>query len=561
MRIAMAQLNPTVGDVAGNTRAILGAVEAARAGGADLVVTPELSLIGYPPRDLLLKPAVLGQMRDALAYIAGAAKGIGVLVGYAEENRSPVGRRLFNTAALLVDGQVAAQARKSLLPTYDVFDESRYFEPGPNVEVVNFLGKMLGLSICEDLWNDEELVGRQLYTFNPVEALARGGADMLINMSASPFVLGKNDFRRRLVSHQARRWKIPVVYVNQVGANDELIFDGNSLAVGADGEPLAQAADFAADLTFVDIPPAGHAAAFSGSQPLAGMEALYAALVMGLKDYAHKCGFKTAVLGLSGGIDSDVVAALAAAALGANRVTGIALPSRYSSNHSLSDACLLARALKIQYRVIPIEPVHAAMETALAGEFHGLVPGVAEENIQARIRGNILMALSNKFGHLLLTTGNKSEIATGYCTLYGDMCGGLAVISDVPKTMVYQLAEYINSRAKSESSHPPIPQSTLTKPPSAELRPNQKDQDSLPPYDVLDAILQMYVEEEKSVPEIVAAGWDEALAMRVARLVDTNEYKRKQMPPGLKVTSRAFGYGRRMPIAQRYNPGGNCFDG
>ncbi len=561
MRIAMAQLNPTVGDIAGNTRAILAAVETARAAGADLVVTPELSLIGYPPRDLLLKPAVLGQMRDALAHIARAAQGIGILVGYAEENKAPVGRRLFNTAAFLVDGRIAAQARKSLLPTYDVFDESRYFEPGPNVEVVNYRGKKLGLSICEDLWNDEELVGRRLYPFNPVEALARGGADLLINMSASPFVLGKNDYRRRLVGHQARRWNMPVVYVNQVGANDELIFDGNSLAVAADGQPLAQAADFAADLVFVDISAADRPAQCSARPPLGGMAALDAALVMGLRDYAHKCGFKTAVLGLSGGIDSAVVAALAAAALGANNVTGIALPSRYSSSHSLSDAALLAQALKIQYRVIPIEPVHAAMEKSLAGEFHGLPPGIAEENIQARIRGNILMALSNKFGHLLLTTGNKSEIATGYCTLYGDMCGGLAVISDVPKTMVYQLAEYINTRAITENQIPPIPPGTLTKPPSAELRPNQKDQDSLPPYDVLDAILQMYVEEEKSVPEIVAAGWDEALAMRVARLVDTNEYKRKQMPPGLKVTSRAFGYGRRMPIAQRYNPGGNCFDG
>ncbi len=561
MRIAMAQLNPTVGDIAGNTRAILAAAETARAGGADLLVTPELSLIGYPPRDLLLKPAVLGQMRDALAHIAGVTKGIGVLVGYAEENRATVGRRLFNTAALLVDGQIAAQARKSLLPTYDVFDESRYFEPGPNVEVVNYRGKKLGLSICEDLWNDEELVGRRLYPFNPVEALARGGADLLINMSASPFVLGKNDYRRRLVSHQARRWKMPVVYVNQVGANDELIFDGNSLAVAADGQPLAQAADFAADLVLVDIPPAGQTAPLSGRPPASGITALYAALVMGLNDYARKCGFKTAVLGISGGIDSAVVAALAAAALGANNVTGIALPSRYSSDHSLSDAAQLALALKIQYRVIPIEPVHAAMETALADEFHGLSPGIAEENIQARIRGNILMSLSNKFGHLLLTTGNKSEIATGYCTLYGDMCGGLAVISDVPKTMVYPLAEYINTRATGENKAPPIPQSTLTKPPSAELRPNQKDQDSLPPYDVLDGILQMYVEEEKSVPEIVAAGWDEALVMRVARLVDTNEYKRKQMPPGLKVTSRAFGYGRRMPIAQRYNPGPICFDG
>ena len=569
MRIAMAQLNPTVGDILGNTRAILAAVERARAGGADLVVTPELSLIGYPPRDLLLKPSVLVQMRRAVEHIALASVGIGVLVGYAEENSAPVGRRLFNTAALVQDGKIVYQAHKSLLPTYDVFDESRYFEPGPTVQVVEFRGKKLGLSICEDLWNDEEVVGRRLYAFNPVESLARAGAEILINMSASPFVLGKNDFRRRLVSHQGRRWNLPVVYVNQVGANDELVFDGNSVAVDERGEVLAQATDFATDLLLVDVPvpspglPCDSGKCAMPATPRGGMAALYAALVLGLGDYARKCGFKSAVLGLSGGIDSAVVAVLAAAALGPANVTGVALPSRFSSDHSLSDAALLAQALGIHHRVIPIEAVHAAMEGTLAPVFNTGTPassGTAEENIQARIRGNILMSLSNKFGHLLLTTGNKSEIATGYCTLYGDMCGGLAVISDVPKTMVYQLAEYINTLAAEKGTRPPVPRSTLTKPPSAELRPNQKDQDSLPPYDILDALLQLYVEEEKSIPEIVAAGWDETLAMRVARLVDTNEYKRKQMPPGLKVTSRAFGYGRRMPIAQRYNSANIVFD-
>ncbi len=555
MRIAMAQLNPTVGDVAGNTRAILAAVESARAGGAHLVVTPELSLIGYPPRDLLLKPAVLAQMRAALEFLARAAPDIGILVGYAEENSAPVGRRLYNTAALLHNGGIAAQARKSLLPSYDVFDESRYFEPGESVGIFEFHGINIGISICEDLWNDEHLVGRRLYAANPIEAIARSGAHLLINMSASPFVLGKNDFRRKLVRHQARRWNLPVIYVNQVGADDELIFDGNSVAVDPRGAVLAQAADFRPDIVFVEWPAAGTAPADSKNTPRDGMAALHASLVMGLADYVRKCGFKSALLGLSGGIDSAVVAALAAAALGPANVTGVALPSRFSSDHSRSDAQLLADALGIACRAIPIEPVHAAMEKVLAPEFAGLPPGLAEENIQARLRGNILMALSNKFGHLLLTTGNKSEIAVGYCTLYGDMCGGLAVISDVPKTMVYQLAQFINDQARSAGVPPPIPHGSLTKPPSAELRPNQTDQDSLPPYDVLDPLLQLYVEEEKSVTEIVAAGWDAATAARVARLVDTNEYKRKQMPPGLKVTSRAFGYGRRMPIAQRYNPG------
>ncbi len=558
MRMAMAQLNPTVGDIAGNAARIIAAIEEARRRGAELLVTPELALIGYPPRDLLLKPIVLAQMEQTLEQIARESRGIAALVGYVQKNPASVGRPFYNAAALVKDGAVLHRGYKSLLPTYDVFDESRYFEPGPRVEITPLGGEKLGLSICEDLWNDEQVLGRRLYHFNPVEALAEAGAGVLINISASPFELGKNDFRRRLITHQARRWHIPIMYVNQVGANDELIFDGNSVVVDARGNLLAQARDFQEDLVVFDLPlrQAGLSEAPPASlpEPRRDMASLHAALLLGLSDYVRKCGFQTAVLGLSGGIDSAVVAALAAEALGAANVVGVALPSRYSSDHSLRDAKLLAEALGVHFHVVPIEAVHQAMEATLAGLFAGAAPGLAEENMQARIRGAILMALSNKFGHLLLTTGNKSEIATGYCTLYGDMCGGLAVLSDVPKTMVYRLAQFINDRARAAGRSAPIPEGSLSKPPSAELRPNQKDQDTLPPYDVLDAILERYVEEEKSVWNIIDEGFDPRIVPRVARLVDLNEYKRKQMPPGLKVTSRAFGYGRHMPIAQKYDP-------
>jgi NAD+ synthase (glutamine-hydrolysing) len=554
MRIAMAQLNPTVGDIAGNTAAIIEAIAAARRQGAEMVITPELSVIGYPPRDLLLKPGVLDQMILAIDEIAAASTGIVTLAGYVQKNTAPVGRTLYNAVAAVKDGQILRRGFKSLLPTYDVFDESRYFEPGPKTEIFPYMKEKIGLSICEDLWNDEQIVGRRLYAFNPVEALAGAGATLLVNISASPFVLGKNDFRRRLISHQAQRWKMPVVYVNQVGANDELIFDGNSVAFDASGNIMAQARDFETDLVVFDLPGKPLEAQ---PAPHQGMASLHAALVLGIRDYARKCGFTTAVVGLSGGIDSAVVAVLAAEALGASNVTGVAMPSRFSSEHSKSDAALLAQTLGISYEVLPIEPVHAAMEVALSEAFAKTASGHAEENMQARIRGNMLMALSNKFDHLLLTTGNKSEIATGYCTLYGDMCGGLAAISDVPKTMVYELARFINRCAAEAGRKPPIPDGSLTKPPSAELKPNQTDQDTLPPYEVLDAILQRYIEEEKPVQEIIKDGFDRQTVLRVARMVDTNEYKRKQMPPGLKVTSRAFGYGRRMPIAQRHDPMGS----
>ena len=551
MRIAMAQLNPIVGDIAGNTRRIIAAMDQAIQQGAELIVTPELSVIGYPPRDLLLKPTVLWQMREAVDQIARHSNGITTMVGYAQENPQPSGRTLYNAVAVVRDGNVLHRGVKSLLPTYDVFDESRYFEPGPKTETVMLGAQRIGLSICEDLWNDQQIVGRQMYHFNPVEALAKAGSNILVNISASPFTLGKNDFRRKLISHHARRWNMPIIYVNQVGANDELIFDGCSMAFDAAGNLLAQGKDFQEDLVVFDLP---GPVKLDCPPPRTGMASIHAALVLGLRDYAHKCGFKTAVLGLSGGLDSAVVAALAAEALGKDNVTGVALPSRYSSEHSLSDARKLAEAIGIHFHILPIETAHQAMEKTLQDLFDHAAPGLAEENLQARVRGNLLMALSNKFGHLLLTTGNKSEVATGYCTLYGDMCGGLAVISDVPKMMVYELAQYINQQRICTGEPAAIPAGSITKSPSAELRPNQTDQDSLPPYPVLDAILQLYVEEEKSVWEIIRDGFDKATVLRVARLVDINEYKRKQMPPGLKVTSRAFGYGRRMPIAQRYDP-------
>ncbi len=557
MRIAMAQINPTVGDIVGNAKKICDAINLARDKGAELVVTPELSLLGYPPRDLLLKPSVLLHTYESLKYIARQSFGITTLVGFADANPAPTGRSLYNAVAAVRDGEILSRAYKSLLPTYDVFDETRYFEPGPRVESLKLHDQVIGLTICEDLWNDENIFPRPIYHFDPIREIVSSGAQILVNISASPFVLGKNALRRRLISHQAKRWNVPIVYVNQVGANDELIFDGNSVAVDSNGNILSTAADFAPDLVVVDV--VRHADAISGCRPSIAPEksaiaTLYQALILGIRDYAEKCRFKSVVLGLSGGIDSAAVACLSVAALGAENVLGVSMPSRFSSDHSQNDAALLAKALNLKFEILPIEAVHLGLEQTLAPLFKNEPPGLAEENMQARIRGTILMAISNKFGHLLLTTGNKSEIATGYCTLYGDMSGGLAVISDVPKTMVYELARWINQSAVAAGCPAPIPVSTLTKPPSAELRPDQKDQDSLPPYDQLDAILQKYVEEEQSLWDIVAQGFDKALVEKVIRLVDRNEYKRKQMPPGLKVTSRAFGFGRRMPIAQQFDP-------
>jgi len=549
MKIALAQLNPTVGDLDGNVRRILDSCARAARAGARLVVTPELSLVGYPPRDLLLKPRFVADNLAALERLAGQVGPTALVVGYVDRTGRTRGLPLYNAAALLADGRVLARKYKRLLPTYDVFDERRYFEPGDETAVVAWGGLKLGLSICEDIWTQESAgPAARLYDGNPVADLVEAGADVVINMSASPFVMGKFAQRAELVRAQALRHGRPVVYVNQVGGNDELIFDGASFAVNAGGEVLAQLKAFEEDLGFVDLAdgqPAGDLA-----QLPTDVEALRLALVLGLRDYMRKTGFAKAVVGLSGGVDSSLVAYLAAEAVGSQNVFGIAMPSRYSSAHSVADARALASNLGIRFQMIPIDGPHTAFEEALAEAFAGRGPDVTEENIQARVRGTILMGLSNKFGCLVLATGNKSEVSVGYCTLYGDMVGGLAVIGDVPKTLVYALCRHVNET----DARSPIPERVLTKAPSAELRPGQKDEDSLPPYDVLDPILDAYVRDERSYDEIVAAGFDPQTVSRVVRMVDRNEYKRKQAAPVLKVTSRAFGFGRRMPIAQRYEP-------
>ncbi len=553
MRIALAQINPTVGDIAGNVKKIVAFAARAREAGATTVVFPELCLIGYPPKDLLLKPQFVADNLSALRAIAGEVPGIDAIVGYADRNEG-IGKPLYNAVAVVRDGQIRSRHFKSLLPTYDVFDESRYFEPGPTSEDENLIrigDQTVGLSICEDLWNDERLIERPLYKENPIADMNAAGAELLINSSASPFHVGKHAFRLELFAAQAKRYGKPLIVVNQVGGNDELIFDGNSVAFDAQGNVIAHAKDFEEDLVVFDLNRGVGASPTlrgQGAHATTELEQVYKALVLGLRDYVQKCGFRSVVLGLSGGIDSALTAALAVAALGKDKVVGVAMPSRFSSQHSIDDARALAENLGIEFHIVPIDGVHQSYEKTLAPVFAGRQADVTEENLQARIRGALLMAFSNKFNHLLLTTGNKSELAVGYCTLYGDMCGGLAVISDIPKTTVWDLSRYVNAQAGREL----IPQRSIDKVPSAELRPNQTDQDSLPPYEVLDAILQRYVEEERSASEIVKDGFDAATVARVIKLIDRSEYKRRQAAPGLRVTSRAFGVGRRMPIAQNY---------
>ena len=560
MKIALLQINPVVGDIRGNVDAVIDGMREAARLGAELAITPELVVCGYPPRDLLERPAFVEAIGDALDRLAAAAP-IPAVIGFVEHaagaGDEPTGRRLRNAAAVIADGVVCSVHHKSLLPTYDVFDEWRYFEPGDRVTLAQVAGVQLGISICEDIWNDGEFWTTRKYPRDPVEDSVALGAQLLINISASPFAVGKRALRARMLGAQARKHGRPLLMVNQVGGNDDLVFDGASMAFSADGTLGARAREFASDLLLVDVDletgqvsgPMAPAHA-EGEQGTAA--AALDALVMGVRDYVYKCGFKSVLLGLSGGIDSALTAAIAVRALGAENVHGVSLPSRYSSEHSRDDARQLAENLCMPYQTIAIEgPYAAALEAvrpafdALAGE---QAVGVAEENLQARCRGLLLMALSNKLGHLLLTTGNKSELAVGYCTLYGDMCGGLAVISDVPKTMVYELARELNRQAGSEL----IPRSTLEKPPSAELRPDQLDQDSLPPYDVLDSILERYIEGHRSREQIVAAGFAPEVVDRVLGLVRISEYKRTQAAPGIKIRLKSFGPGRRMPLAARW---------
>jgi NAD+ synthetase len=545
VKIALAQINPTVGDLTGNEARILAAYRRGAEAGVEIVVFPELAITGYPPRDLLHKSRFIPDNLAVLERLAAATGETGLLVGYVGRNDRQPGREATNSVALLQNGKILATRAKMLLPTYDVFDEDRYFEPARENAPVDFNGRKIGLTICEDVWNDEAFWDERRYLRNPARELVEAGAEILFNVSASPWHLGKDRLRVEMLSSLVAQIRRPFVYCNAIGGNDELLFDGASLAFDPAGRLITQGAMFREDFLILDTDAAPPIAPTS----VADEEALHRALVLGVRDYFQKCSFKSAVLGLSGGIDSALTAVIAVEALGADNVRGVSLPSQYSSQGSLDDARILAENLDIRYDIVPIQPVFEPVKGQLADIFAGRAEDTTEENIQARLRGVILMAMSNKFGSLLLTTGNKSELAVGYCTLYGDMCGGLAVISDVPKTMVYRLSEWINRDREI------IPRASITKPPSAELRPDQTDQDSLPPYDVLDAILEAYVVCGKSRAEIVAAGFDQPTVDRVVRLIDVNEYKRRQAAPGLKITTKAFGVGRRMPIAQRYRGG------
>ena len=540
MKIALAQINPTIGDFDGNVNKILAMAAQAGREGADLAVFPELAVMGYPPRDLVEVESFVEHGLRALDAVRKRAA-LPVLTGFVARNRTGSGKRVRNAAALIADGEIRSEHAKTLLPTYDVFDEDRYFEPAAARRVAEFGGQRLGITICEDVWRNVPDL-RFRYPSDPVAELASQGATVLLNLSASPYSIGKEDARRKLLSDLAARHGLPVVYVNQVGGNDELIFDGGSMVLNAQGEVVARAKQFEEALLIVDLDDLPEPTPPPETEELA---TVFSALTLGTRDYLHKCGFEGAVIGLSGGIDSAMTAVVAAHALGPQNVLGVAMPSRFSSEHSLQDAEKLARALGIRFEVIPIEPAHKAFLDMLAPAFEGRAPDVAEENIQARCRGIVTMALANKFHMLALTTGNKSELATGYCTLYGDMAGGLAPLGDVPKSMVYRLARWINRGEEV------IPAGTIEKPPSAELKPNQLDQDTLPPYDQLDKVLHQYVEEQQSVEAIVKSGVERDVVLDVVRRIEAAEFKRRQAVPGLKITSKAFGSGRRVPVAKR----------
>ncbi|MEA5624607.1 NAD+ synthase [Nostoc sp. UHCC 0251] len=552
MKIAIAQINPTIGDLLLNAQKILEAAQRAASSGVRLLLTPELSLCGYPPRDLLLNPSFVEAMGITLQNLAqDLPTNLAVLVGTVEQNLNAHisgGKTLFNSMALLEDGKVKQIFHKRLLPTYDVFDERRYFEPGLQANYFTLDNIHIGVTICEDLWNDEEFWGKRSYTVNPIADLAILGVDLIVNLSASPYTVGKQQFREIMLRHSAVRFQQPIIYANQVGGNDDLIFDGRSFALNRQGEMMCRARGFDTDLVVVEFDETQRDLQLGSVAPIyeSEDEEIWQALVLGVRDYARKCRFSKVVLGLSGGIDSAIVAAIATAALGKENVFGVLMPSPYSSEHSISDALALAENLGIKTNLLPIGELMQGFDQTLSDLFAGTEFGLAEENIQSRIRGNLLMAIANKFGYLLLSTGNKSEMAVGYCTLYGDMNGGLAVIADVPKTRVYSLCHWLNRNNEI------IPENVLTKAPSAELKPGQVDQDSLPPYEILDDILQRLVHNHQSAVQIVAAGHDPVIVDRVIQMVARAEFKRRQAPPGLKITDRAFGTGWRMPIASNW---------
>ncbi|MGB8011700.1 MAG: NAD+ synthase [Terriglobales bacterium] len=546
VKIALGQINPTVGDFSGNAAKIIQFSVQARSAGAGLILFPELAVCGYPPRDLVERPTFVAHNRATVERIAAETKGIAVICGMVTAAEADSGKKVMNSAALLRDGRIEFVQSKMLLPTYDVFDEMRNFAPAKSQQLFSLCGQQMALTICEDAWNDKRFWNRQLYGIDPVEELVRAGGSFVLNISASPFWMGKRELRRDMLAAIARNQKVPVAMVNQVGGNDSLVFDGSSLVIAPDGEVIAQAKSFEEDLIYFDCQKLDSKQISGDMHPqIAGDEAsVYEALVLGTRDYVHKCGFRRAIIGLSGGIDSALTASIAADALGSENVIGVGMPGPYSSRGSIDDARELAANLKIRFELLSINEICEAARQTLAPVFAGMPQDVTEENIQSRARGLLLMSLSNKFGALVLSTGNKSELAVGYCTLYGDMVGGLAVISDVPKTLVYRLSAYVNSRRKV------IPEATIGKPPSAELRPDQKDSDSLPPYDVLDAIVEDYVEESCAAEEIASVhNFDVELVRRVIRMVERSEYKRQQAAPGIKISAKAFGYGRRFPIA------------
>lgn len=544
MKIALGQINTTVGDFSGNSKKIIDFSRRAKDSGAELILFPELSVCGYPARDMVERPSFVRRNQETVEHIAAETEGIAVICGFVTPAHADTGKAVMNSAAFVKDGRIQSVQSKMLLPTYDVFDEQRNFAPAREQHIVTLDGRKLALTICEDVWNDKNFWARRLYSFDPVEELVKQGGELILNISSSPFQGGKLQTRVEMLSAIAKHHCKPVLYVNQVGGNDSIVFDGSSLVIDGEGTVVARGKSFEEDLIFYDT---DTNRGDIHSQATSREEAAYRALVLGTCDYIKKCGFSKALIGLSGGIDSALVAAIAVDALGRENVIGVGMPSQYSSQGSIDDAKELANNLGIRFELIPIKAMFNEFKQTMAPIFQGMKEDTTEENMQSRIRGNILMAMSNKLGALLLATGNKSEFAVGYATLYGDMAGALAVISDVPKTMVYQLAEYRNTIS------PVIPRSTIEKPPSAELEPDQKDTDSLPPYEILDVILEEYVEDLKTVSEIAQAHrWDEALVSKVAKMIERSEYKRQQAPLGLKISEKAFGVGRRFPIAVKH---------